>query len=145
MSSSLGSGESRRRAEIEAKRAKLAELKRAREERTSRLLTSSTTTPSSSSTTPGGGGGGGTPSRPGSRAAGPRASSALGSAFVGGADVPGTPGAGTGSSRKDLDDFVATLVSSSGPGSSTEAAKAPPLRCSAGPAGGRRLRSARLA
>lgn len=30
-------GESRRRAEIEAKRAKLAELKRAREERTNRL------------------------------------------------------------------------------------------------------------
>lgn len=33
----MSSGESRRRAEIEAKRAKLAELKRAREERTSRL------------------------------------------------------------------------------------------------------------
>ncbi|KDN41869.1 WD40 repeat-like protein [Tilletiaria anomala UBC 951] len=77
--SSLGSGESRRRAEIEAKRAKLAELKRAREERTSRLLAS----------------------RPESRAG----DAGLG---VGGGTAVSTP-----SSRKDLDDFVATLVGSS--------------------------------
>lgn len=33
----MSSGDSRRKAEIEAKRAKLAELKRAREERSSRI------------------------------------------------------------------------------------------------------------
>jgi len=80
--STLGSGESRRRAEIEAKRAKLAELKRAREERTSRLLAS----------------------RPESRAGGEGGSGSV------------SAGTGTPSSRRDLDDFVATLVGSSGAG-----------------------------
>lgn len=80
--STLGSGESRRRAEIEAKRAKLAELKRAREERTSRLLAS----------------------RPESRAGGEGGSSSV------------STGTGTPSSRRDLDDFVATLVGNSGAG-----------------------------
>ncbi|CAO1617395.1 unnamed protein product [Parajaminaea phylloscopi] len=66
-------GDSRRRAEIEAKRAKLAELKRAREERSSRLQA-------------------GRPAPYGSQT--------------------GTPASTSSSSRKDIDDLVATLVGS---------------------------------
>lgn len=69
-------GESRRRAEIEAKRAKLAELKKAREERTNRLQ-------------------------------------------AGRSDGKSISEATTPSSRKDLDDFVATLVGSGRGGSSS--------------------------
>lgn len=69
-------GESRRRAEIEAKRAKLAELKKAREERTNRLQ-------------------------------------------AGRSDGKSFSEATTPSSRKDLDDFVATLVGSGRGGSSS--------------------------
>lgn len=57
MSSTPG-GDSRRRAEIEAKRAKLAELKRAREERSSRLQAGRTPTSSTQSNTPATGPGG---------------------------------------------------------------------------------------
>lgn len=64
-------GESRRRAEIEAKRAKLAELKRAREERSSRLQ-------------------------------------------IGRGEGKSVSEATTPSSRKDLDDFVASLVGGQG-------------------------------
>jgi dynein intermediate chain len=94
-------GESRRRAEIEAKRAKLAELKKAREERTSRLQ-------------------------------------------AGRSDGKSISEATTPSSRKDLDDFVATLVGSGRGGSSSAgtrpgefegpATPSSPRRTSAGPA-----------
>lgn len=67
-----GGGDSRRRAEIEAKRAKLAELKRAREERSSRLLANRTP--------------------------------------VAGTSEVGTPASTSSSTRKDIDDLVATLT-----------------------------------
>jgi dynein intermediate chain, cytosolic len=76
---STSAGESRRRAEIEAKRAKLAELKRAREERTSRLQ-------------------------------------------VGRGEGKSVSEATTPSSRKDLDDFVASLVG--GPGNARASSSA---------------------
>lgn len=98
--SSLGSGESRRRAEIELKRARLAELKRAREERTGRLLSDArnpkdpTDPPATTATT-----------RPDSRAS---ASTATG----GGAASSGASPRPSSSTRRDLDDLVASLVSS---------------------------------
>lgn len=88
--SSLGSGESRRRAEIEVKRARLAELKRAREERTHRRLADARAKDTS---TPEG--------RPDSRAS---ASTATG---------PATSPRASATARRDLDDLVASLVSSS--------------------------------
>ncbi|UZJ54845.1 hypothetical protein CBS101457_004165 [Exobasidium rhododendri] len=100
-------GESRRRAEIEAKRAKLAELKKAREERTSRLQVGKTDgkTVSEVSQLEG---------RVKDGSLQEIAEKELLDAFL---------QATTPSSRKDLDDFVATLVGNSRGGSSSAGAR----------------------
>lgn len=90
--SALGSGDARRRAEIEAKRARLNELKQARQERTSRLLADARSQDGSAATPDG--------TRPDSRA----------SAGTGATNA--SPRASS-TARRDLDDLVASLVSSS--------------------------------
>lgn len=94
-------GESRRRAEIEAKRAKLAELKKAREERTNRLQAGRSDGKSVSEV------------------------SSYSNCYMQEEDIVlktfffARAKATTPSSRRDLDDFVATLVGSGRGGSSS--------------------------